>query len=455
MNKKKIVLIYLFFITIIAQPVFAMETTYPTIGGIGMPTNPTFTNYFLYFFNLALFVGMVAAASIMIFAGARFMLSRGAVGQVERSKEEMFRALIGLAVLFGSVLILNAINSGINKNAIDNLHSEQYSGGIMLHYAGGVEVNLMGDLGEVKKPIDSITWLSSVDDLPRIYVFPQKDFQGTPTEVGHSQSIPIPVGSSISFDWNISGVYLYDDYDFKLKALKTPINITNSQAALGNVNGGGLDFKDKTASIKIVQPKKTLSNDKIIAVLFTEDNYSGKCSWITNDLSDVQNVSIKYPEENKVRTDSGVEGIKNIGSIYILRYDNSKSNQNSDPKALTSGAVLYNGTNCVSKDADWDPATYSFKMPNDCKVEEYEKELSFSEKCATMPQVGDTILSAKLSDKTALIIKDKKGNCQLFVKPAKSECVNSITYGVFNMENRQLSDYSDLKPAYFTLLRGK
>jgi hypothetical protein len=451
---KKTFIIFLNLITgiiIFAQPIFALEATYPTIGGVGLPPNPTFTNYFLYFFNLALFVGMVAAAIVMIFAGARFLFSQGAVGQLERSKSEMFRALIGLAVLFGAILIVNAINSGINQTAIEDVHPEQYSGGLMLHYEGGTDANLTGDLGEVKKQINSISWLSSTNDLPRIYVFPQKDFQGTPVEVDNPTSASIAVGNSISFDWNIPGVYLYDDYDFKLKALKAPIAIVNSQAALGNVNEGGLNFKDKTASIKIVQPEKKLSNDKIykyVAVLFTGDNYSGQCSWAMNDLKDIREVSTAHPEENKVRIDNGdtFEGIKKVGSIYVLKYD---------PDVASSGATLYNGTNCESKDADWDPATNSFKSPNYCDVGEYEKELKFSEQCATMPQAGDTILSAKLSDNTALIIKDKEGDCQLFVKPVKSDCVNSITYGLFNMENRQLSDYLDLRPAYFTLLHGK
>jgi major membrane immunogen (membrane-anchored lipoprotein) len=233
MNIKKINLICLIFLAFLVQPVFAMETTYPTIGGVSMPANPTFTNYFLYFFNLALFVGMVAAAVVMIAAGVRFMLSRGVVGQAEKSKGEMFRALIGLAILFGAILIVNAINSGINKSAIDDLHAEKYSGGIMLHYDDGKVVNLMGDLGEVKTKINSFDWLSKKEELPRVYIFPQKNFQGTPVEVDNPAASPsIEVGNSISFDWNVPGVYLYDDYEFKLKALKAPINIINSQPAL-------------------------------------------------------------------------------------------------------------------------------------------------------------------------------------------------------------------------------
>jgi len=35
----------------------AAEVTYPQIGGISLPASPTFTDYFLYYFNLAFICG--------------------------------------------------------------------------------------------------------------------------------------------------------------------------------------------------------------------------------------------------------------------------------------------------------------------------------------------------------------------------------------------------------------
>lgn len=68
-----------------------------------------------------------------------------------------------------------------------------------------------------------------------------------------------------------------------------------------------------------------------------------------------------------------------------------------------------------------------------------------------MPQNGDTILSAKISEGAVLLLKDKEGNCQLFRKQGLSNCITSITYGkVYDIENREKT-----KPLYFTILPGK
>lgn len=440
MKKKIFLLVFMSLVSLIGfSQVLAMEVTYPTIGGVSLPANPTFSNYFLYFFNIALLIGMIAAALVFIFAAINYFFSRGQIGRTEKSKNDIVRALIGLAVLFGSVLIVNAINSGINKNGLDDLHTEQFSGGIMIHYADK-DVNLNGNLANATKTANSISWLSSKEELPRIYVFPEKNFQGTPTEVKNGESVMINIGNSITFDWNIPGVYLYDDKEFKLKNIKAPVFLLESRPALGNEN-----FKDKTASIKIVQPERKTASEQLTeysAVLFEDDNYTGKCSWVMSDLPDIENVNPDNPEENKVRigeTDT-FTGIQKVGSIYVLKIDS---------KVGLSGATLFNGTNCVSVDAVLNPVDNTFK-PNTCNVGEYKKEFKFSDGCPDMPQDGDTVVSATITDGSVLILKDKDGNCQLFKKQGISDCVTSITYGIFNMDNRETS-----KPLYFTLLPGK
>ena len=435
---KKNILLFLFIsILFCANSVLALEISYPTIGGVSLPPNPTFTNYFIYFFNFALFVGMVAASFVLIFGAISYFLSKGEIGKIEKAKREIIRSFIGLVVLFGSVMILNTINSGINKNTLESLNPEKYSGGIILQYENGREQNIAGDMTETPYNVGGIKWLSAESELPRIFVFPQKDFSGNPQEIMNGNSVFIAKGSSISFDWQRPGVYLYNALDYQLENRRSPLYLLNSQPALGN-NG----FDKKTASIKIVQPSEK-GFVKYGAVLFSGDNYTGKCSWVMNDLPNINEVSQSNPGENSVRINESDEfsGIGQVSSIYVLKID---------PATPLSEVVLYNGTNCESKDSIWNDATKSFLEPNYCVVPEYQKEFKF-EICETMPQNGDTILSAKISEGAVLLLKDKEGNCQLFRKQGLSNCITSITYGkVYDIENREKT-----KPLYFTILPGK
>ena len=375
---------------------------------------------------------MVASAIVLIIAGYNYIFSRGEVGRLEKSKREIIRALIGLAILFGSIVTVNTINSRANQGtqAIDNLNTTQYAGGIILKHTDPniPDTHLTGDLNATTNAIGNIEWLSNREELPRIFVFPERDFQGAPIEVANGSTAYIGIGRSISFDWAVPGVYLYDLSNFQLKNRKTPLATLTSQPALGNVN-----FKDKTASIRIIQPKR-IGSEKTFeyrAVLFSGDNYTGKCAWVKQDLEDINKVN---GEENKVRigVSDDFEGIKKVSSIYILTFD---------PAQQKYAAKLFNGTNCVSQESLWDKDKKEF-LPNTCDVTEFEKELKFSEACKDMPQKPDTVVSAQINDGTVLILKDKDGNCQLFEKKGKSNCITSITYGIFNMENRKNPPWS-------------
>ncbi len=428
----------------IHNSVLAMEIAYPPLGTVSMPANPSFNNYFVYFFTAGLLVGTISAIVVLIAVSVKYFLARGNLAQTQKARDEIIRALFGLVILFGSIVIINTINSGINKNAIDNIDTKSFSGGVMLQFADGTESHLSGDLREVTKQVTGLEWLSDAEELPRIYTYPAKDFVGEATEVQNGGSPIINIGQSISFDWNIPGVYLYNDVDYGLKNRKSALAILMSQPALSNVN-----FDKQTASIKIVQPKQVGSEEITTygAVLFSGSNYMGKCSWV---LSDLPNIKDTNQEENSVRvgtTDTfvgigddslGTKDFVGVSSIYLL-----KSSSEDELKSVT----LYNGTNCISRDAVWDGMAFK---PNTCVAGEYNKELEFSKSCPDMPQDGDTILSANIDDGTVLLLKDKEGNCQLFTKKGADTCVRTIPYGsTYDVDDRRK------KPIYFTLLPGK
>ncbi|MDD5569372.1 MAG: pilin [Candidatus Pacebacteria bacterium] len=430
--------IFLFFSAVFANLIcfssaLALEVKdYPVINGIGLPAKPTFNEFVLYYFNIALFVGVLAAAIIITYAGIKYFFSRGEVGKTEASKRIIIRGLIGLLILFGSILILNAINSNISKTQISQIEVGKDLDGIVLTVTNADQSSeekwLNQDLRLTEKPVTNIRWLSNEHDLPRIWVYPQADFKGAPVEVANGKSAAIGINQSITFEWRKSGVYIYDGQNYQLTHRALPLVLTNSVPALNLPV-----FTNTNYSIKFVQPEKVVddpnvpSPPKYGAILFSGDDYRGKCSWVLNDIP---NLNAPNGEENK-------PAVGNLSSIYIFRTDDL---------AAQEKVTFYNGTNCVSKAKFWDEAAKQFK-PNTCDYNVYKKEGNVDQNCPDMPHEDQSILSVSIKQGTLLILRTKNGECQVIRKEGETECVNTVKYGYAYNPNEK-----DIRPFYFTLL---
>lgn len=404
---------------------FALEIKdYPIINGLVLPAKPTFDQWSAYFFNLALVIGIIAAVGVIIFAGVRFLFSKGNTGRTESSKSMMFRALMGLVVLFGAVLILNTINSNIAMSKIKQIKVGENLDGIVLTESkpdGSEEVWINRDISNIDYPVTGIRWLSNAEDLPAIFVYPQADFKGTPTEIKNGGSASIGKGQSFILDWRKIGVYLYDDVDLKLKNRPRPLALFDSQPALTRVN-----FDSITNSIKINNPQTT-GVEGYGAIIFSEPEYQGKCAWLTESIN---NLGEANANENKPTK---------VSSIYVFRTTTE-----------SGSATFYSYANCQEAQI-WDVESKQEK-PNYCTSGVYNTENKFIDACSSTwqnKQKGPTIVSVKLADGAIALLKDKNGNCQIFKKQGIDTCVSTVKYGnVYNPDN-------NVWPASFTLLQGK
>jgi hypothetical protein len=88
-----------------------LEVDYPEMGGFSPESTTTvLPEYVKYVFNFSLGISGVVVFLILVYAGIRYLTSAGDPAKQGDSKKQIWAALLGLAVLFGSYLILTTIN---------------------------------------------------------------------------------------------------------------------------------------------------------------------------------------------------------------------------------------------------------------------------------------------------------------------------------------------------------
>jgi len=60
---------------------------YPTIGGRTITKDSTFSDFVVYYFSLALMIGIIAAVIVIIIAGIKFLISQGDPSKRSDAKE--------------------------------------------------------------------------------------------------------------------------------------------------------------------------------------------------------------------------------------------------------------------------------------------------------------------------------------------------------------------------------
>jgi hypothetical protein len=109
-----------------------LEVDYPEMGGFS-PENTTtvLPEYVKYIFNFSLGISGVIVFLILIYAGVRYLTSTGDPAKQGDAKSRIWAALLGLAVLFGSYLILTTINPqliSLQVSEIDTLDLDDLIG---------------------------------------------------------------------------------------------------------------------------------------------------------------------------------------------------------------------------------------------------------------------------------------------------------------------------------------
>ena len=115
MRKKILVITILFLSFCLAGFSFAqkdLEIEYPQIPGAEAPETITTTlsEYVKYIFNFSLVMLGLVAFGVLVWAGIRYLTSAGSPGIKKDAKNQILAALLGIAILLGSYLILTTIN---------------------------------------------------------------------------------------------------------------------------------------------------------------------------------------------------------------------------------------------------------------------------------------------------------------------------------------------------------
>lgn len=108
--KKLIILIFL--VMLIAAPKVMAQVNWPPSPGFGTPlnTNSTITDLIEYLYEWLISLGGFAAFIVLVAAGFKYLTSAGDPGKMKEAKDWIKSVLLGLILLFSSVLILNVIN---------------------------------------------------------------------------------------------------------------------------------------------------------------------------------------------------------------------------------------------------------------------------------------------------------------------------------------------------------
>ena len=110
-NKRIFLLLSIFVIILFAFEVFALETVWPRAPlGTILTDSSSIVDVVRYFYEWGIVLGGIAAFISLVIAGIEYMASAGMPARIADAKDRMTSAVVGLILLLGIYLILNAIN---------------------------------------------------------------------------------------------------------------------------------------------------------------------------------------------------------------------------------------------------------------------------------------------------------------------------------------------------------
>ncbi|MFZ3054803.1 MAG: pilin [Minisyncoccales bacterium] len=202
------------------------------------------------------------------------------------------------------------------------------------------------------------------------------------------QSVEVPEIKS-------AGVYLYKENGDSLI-----VKITKPSLVQDN-------FHKQTQSIEFDNPE----NYKYGAVLFTEGDLRGNCSYVLNNISNLgsSNGVENYPPI----------GNNNLSSILVFKVSGDSPT-----------IKLYNTIDCKARSSEYETIKENTSV---CEVSGVNGFKNIKESC---PDLVGSVLSIETSANAGILLKaankDSAGQCQ-FLKPGNSRCINVIKYSyVYN-----------------------
>ena len=108
---------------VLAQTEKPLEISYPSVPEAPAPTTvkTELPAYIRYVFNFSIWISGFIALVVLVIAGFRYMVSAGRPEIMKDAKDQIFSAILGLAVLLSSWLILTSINPQLKDLQIKKL----------------------------------------------------------------------------------------------------------------------------------------------------------------------------------------------------------------------------------------------------------------------------------------------------------------------------------------------
>ena len=215
-----------------ANNVFAaLEVTYPSINGVSLTTNPQFTEYLIYIFNAATFIGFFAVFLSLLVAGAMYIVSTASAQLRADAKDRVTGAISGLIILACVYLIVITINPQLSILNLDQLQqvapaqpSDTPPGAYFYNDSSCATTSVqtstidVPDLIASGGLINSVALVQSSTDSTKYMsiLYSKTNFQGkcqvlNPTASCQTTSIPIVSASVFGYDSspNGDGVYFF------------------------------------------------------------------------------------------------------------------------------------------------------------------------------------------------------------------------------------------------------
>ena len=379
MNMKKI-LSLIFLLLIICTPVLADIQ----IGEFIITDETTSEEIILYIFQILIGIGALIAVAMVIIAGIEWMTSDGNPGKIGGAKTKIKNALLGVGVLLGSYLILYTINPQIVDVEIEELTCNY---GIIVNTAEPPKKEVIrcvdistGKIGyDIYETINEDKWNFPSNSILKVFAYAGENYTGERTifEMDDEGNISgdISGAKSIYFLRNYLGIYLYDGINYGLNTAPYPLYTSTSIANLSQFN-----FNNKTQSIEIIHG----GMEKYRAVVFTSQNYEGRCSLVGESIENLDSASKdqwQYSERIGNNSISSVVVKREIvtpGVIkdrgYVVFYTTKNCGR---PQQGGMALPTIGSTEIKECRVNINPATSHSNIHDDCGWEEGDAVLSF------------------------------------------------------------------------------
>lgn len=369
---------------------YAQEITdYPLLGGKGLSENPSLVEVVAYYFNFALIIGVIIAVGVVIYAAFRMATSEGSPSIVGDARNKMVSAGLGIVILFGAFLIVSTLNPAILN--IQNIETHCLSG-IQVILSDDTEVCINSSMASVDlSKAKSINWKSNAEALPAVYVYTSENYQGTIQKVINGQ----PISSAIKSLWfmqNQDGIYLYDNTGLTPKDRAVPLIVSGDVTDLNtHTDPNKLSYDKITKSVEVVNNPDSIL--KYGALMFSDPNYRGRCSYISNKSEDL---GASGPDYNNNKPALGRD---TMSSLRVIKFRSGLSNRGT--------IILYNTIGCPHGSG----GSCTINIPDSGKITAND----ISSQC---PGFSGTVQSMDINGSGGVVLKTSgilgNGSCQLW-----------------------------------------